>query len=237
MTDTVPALDLRGLRKEFRRLKAVNGVDLRIANGELVGLIGRNGAGKSTLIRMVMGELRPDAGEVLIAGSSEAAARRGVGYVPQGASLYPDLTGRENLAFIASVREIAPDRQQAAIDAALDLAQLGEAADRLTREYSGGMRMRLSLASTMLGDPGLIILDESFEGLDPEATLRFRDQLVRHVEQGGAALLCSHNLDLLARIATRIVLMEGGCVSKILAGGDVEALEACFSVSPESQVP
>jgi len=222
-------LEVSGLRKAFRGVTAVDGLDLSVLPGEAVGLIGENGAGKTTTLRAIMGEVSPDAGLVRIDGSPDPLARRRVGYVAQDRSLYPDLTGRENLEFIARARTLAGPALDEALDEALALAGLGPAADRLTREYSGGMGQRLSLAAAFLGRPLLVVLDEAFQGLDPGAALRFREHLVAHCEAGGAALVCSHNLDLLARVAARVVLLSGGRVDREVRGGDVAALEACFS--------
>ena len=226
---TRPALEVAGLRKAFRGVPAVAGLDLTIGTDEAVALVGENGAGKTTTLRAIMGEVSPDAGIVRIDGSTEPTARRRVGYVAQDRTLYPDLTGRENLELVARARAVADSGLTDAIDAALHLADLGPAADRLTREYSGGMGQRLALAAAFLGDPLLVVLDEAFGGLDPGAALRFRRHLVAHVQAGGAALVCSHNLDLLARVASRVVLLSGGRATSEVPGGDVAALEACFS--------
>jgi len=225
---TAPALEVAGLRKRFRGVTAVDGVDLTVAPGEIVGMIGDNGAGKTTTLRAVMGEVSPDAGRVRIAGSADPAARRGVGYVAQDAGLYPDLTGRENLDFVARARGLSGEARDAAVGRALELADLGDAAERLTREYSGGMSQRLGLAAAFLGDPSLVVLDEAFVGLDPGAALRFRDHLLARAGAGGAALVCSHHLDLLAKVADRVLYLTGGRVACELPGGDVAALERCF---------
>lgn len=223
-----------GIHKAFRRLGVLKGVELTVAPGEIVGLIGDNGAGKTTTLRSVMGEVRPDDGEIRIAGACTAAdptIRRRVGYVAQDAGLYPDLTGRENLEFLAVARGLRTGTPEAndQIDVALALADLGDASDRLTREYSGGMGRRLALAGAFLGGPALVILDEAFQGLDPGAVIRFRDRVVAFGGDGGGVLVCSHDLSLLARICVRVLYMAAGRVAMELPGGDLEALERCFS--------
>ena len=235
MTAPIPALVLTGAEKAFRGRPAVVGVDLVVGGGEVVGLIGENGAGKSTTLRMVMGEVRPDAGEVRIGGSPSPLQRRRVGYVAQDSGLYPDLTGAENLEFLARARDLPPAERPAAFEAALELSGLGEAAHRLLREWSGGMRQRLSLAAAFLGDPILVVLDEAFQGLDPGALLTFRERLLRFAAEGGGAVVCSHNLDLLARVCGRVLLMERGRVSREIEGGDVAALEKCFR-KPDAEI-
>ncbi len=223
-------LHVRGIRKAFRGLRVLDGVDLSVGAGEIVGLIGDNGAGKTTTLRSVMGEVRPDAGDVLIGGDGAPEARRRVGYVAQDSALYPDLTGRENLEFLSIARGLAEgEARDAAVREALALADLGDASDRLAREYSGGMGRRLALAGAFLGGPLLVVLDEAFQGLDPGAALRFRDRLQAFAEQGGGALVCSHDLALLARVSGRVLRMAQGRVDRELPGGDVEVLERCFN--------
>lgn len=228
-----PILEIGGVRKAFRGLQVLDGVQMSVEAGEIVGLIGDNGAGKTTTLRSVMGEVRPDEGEIRISGaetSKDPAARRGVGYVAQDAGLYPDLTGRENLEFLAVARGLQSDSPDALkqIDTALALANLGAASDRLAREYSGGMGRRLALAGAFLGGPSLVILDEAFQGLDPGAVIRFRDRLEQFGGDGGGALVCSHDLSLLARVSARVLHMSEGKVDQELPGGDLEALERCF---------
>ncbi len=229
-----PILEIGGITKAFRGLRVLDGVHMTLAAGEIVGLIGDNGAGKTTTLRSVMGEVRPDEGEIRIGGTATSAdptARRRVGYVAQDAGLYPDLTGRENLEFLAVARGLPADSAESSeqIDTALALADLGDASDRLAREYSGGMGRRLALAGAFLGGPPLVILDEAFQGLDPGAVIRFRDRLEAFGEGGGGALVCSHDLSLLARVSARVLHMTEGKVAQELPGGDLEALERCFS--------
>ena len=215
MTDSTPdVLRIAGLTKRYRKILAVDALDLTIGPGEFVGLIGPNGAGKSTTMNCIAGNLVPDEGQIALFGTSvidqPVKARRNLGFVPQDLHLYGYLTGEEYLRFIADVRGVAGDAQTRQIDELLELAELSAARNRLVKEYSGGMARKLAICSALVGAPKLLLLDESFVGLDPESTYRIRQRLVRHCEDGGAIVLSSHILDMLERICTRIVMLVEG---------------------------
>ena len=216
MSDERPALEVKGLTKSYGRLRAVDGLDLRVEAGEWVGLIGPNGAGKSTTVQVITGQLIGDAGRITVAGheitTDSLAARRHTGYVPQRLELYPFLTGREVLEFVAEARglekSVAPQRVQ-------DLLMrfgLSEHQDRLTREYSGGMARKLAVATALIGDPALLVLDEVLTGLDPRAAAEVKEALRERVAAGGSVLMVTHALDTLERLADRVLLLDKGKV-------------------------
>ncbi len=214
MTDAI--LEIRELKKNYRRLVAVDGVDVRIDPGEFVGFIGPNGAGKSTTMNSVAGTIAPDSGSISVCGvdaiTDPVGARHHMGFVPQHLHLYGYLTGEEYLRFVGDIRAIAPDQQKQEIEELLALCELTEARHRIVNEYSGGMARKLAICAALLGSPKLLLMDESFVGLDPESTHRIRRKLKQHCNNGGAILLSSHVLDMLERICTRIVMLVDGTV-------------------------
>lgn len=215
MTDHV--LSIQGLRKQYRRLVAVDDVDLMIRPGEFVGFIGPNGAGKSTTMNCVAGTIAPDEGSIDVRGvnavTDPVAARGQMGFVPQHLHLYGYLTGEEYMRFVGDIRGISAEEQDAEIEDLFEITELIDARHRVVKEYSGGMQRKLAICAALLGSPPLLLLDESFVGLDPESTHAIRNRLAAHCDGGGAILLSSHVLDMLERICSRIVMLVDGSVA------------------------
>jgi len=207
---THSAIRFENVRKEYGRIVAVERVALDIPGGQFVGLIGHNGAGKTTLLRMLMGVLRPTEGRVLVDGIDVATdpvgARRRMGAVPEEPAIYEYLTAREFLEFIAEVRGHGD------VADALDLAGLGEDADRLIREYSQGMRRKTALAAAMLDRPPVLVLDEALNGFDPPSAARVKDALRAHVDGGATVLLSTHVVETVEAVADRVVMLAHGTV-------------------------
>ena len=217
MADSVEStrrLQVTGLVKRFRGKEAVAGVDFSIGSGELVGLIGPNGAGKSTTVKMITGQLLADEGAILIGGQNlrqePTAARRLTGYVPQDVVLYPFLTGREVLQFVAKVHELSDEVAGTRIDGLLARFQLVGSQHKMTREYSEGMARKLAIAVALMGEPQLVVLDESLNGLDPRAAAEVKAIVREQVEAGKSVLWISHMLEVVERLATRVVAMDQG---------------------------
>ena len=208
------ALEVRGLVKRFRSNTAVDQVDLEVRPGEVVGLIGPNGAGKSTTMKIITGQMLADDGHVRIGGcdvrQSPREARLRTGYVPQDIQLYPFLTGREHLEFVAGVKGIELGSAASQIDEELERFALTDAQHRMTREYSEGMARKLAISLALLGDPALLVLDESLTGLDPRAAAEVKATIATQSGRGTAVLLVSHMLEVLERICTRILVMDRG---------------------------
>ncbi|MAY79209.1 MAG: ABC transporter [Deltaproteobacteria bacterium] len=216
---TIPAIQLQGVRKEYGRVTAVDGIDLCVQPGEFVGLVGHNGAGKTTTIRMLTGQLTPTSGSLTLAGvdviSDPAAARSLLGTVPEHPDLYEYLTAREMISFVTEIRGGGD------VDWALSVAGLGADADRLIREYSQGMRRKTALACALVSKPPVLVLDEALNGLDPASSDRVIGVLDELRSDGATVLLSTHVLDTLEKVADRIVLMEKG---RIAVDGQVDAL-------------
>lgn len=204
------AVRFEGVRKVYGRVVAVDRVDLDIAPGTFVGLIGHNGAGKSTCLRMLTGMLRPTEGRVWVSGIDVHAqpleARRKIGAVPEEPALYTYLTAREFLQFVAEVRGGGD------VDAALEITGLGSDADRLIREYSQGMRRKTALAAALLGKPPVLVLDEALNGLDPPSAARVKEALRAAVDDGATVVLSTHVVETVQAVSDRVIMLAHGRV-------------------------
>ncbi|MCC7120602.1 MAG: ABC transporter ATP-binding protein [Gammaproteobacteria bacterium] len=219
-----PAVDVRDVSRHYGAVRAVDGVDLAIARGELFGLIGHNGAGKSTLFKMMLGLVRPTRGSVRVdgtevGGSAFRAVRRRIGYLPENVVFYDNLSGYETLRFFARLKGTS----EAGCAGLLDRVGLAHAARRRLREYSKGMRQRLGLAQALLGDPHLLFLDEPTTGLDPEGIRDFYAILLELKDGGATIVLTSHILAEIQQRVDRLAIMADG---RVRAVGSVQALRA-----------
>jgi ABC-2 type transport system ATP-binding protein len=211
------------LSRRFGSVTAVSELGLQVPAGAVYGFLGPNGAGKTTTIRMLLGLIRPHAGEVRLWGKPLQRHRlellRRTGSLVETPSLYPHLTGRENLEIIRRLRQMPAGH----VDRALATVRLEADAGRLVREYSLGMRNRLGLAQALRGDPDLLILDEPANGLDPAGIHDMRD-LVRHLaqERGITVFLSSHLLSEIEHVATHVGIVQGG---RLLFQGPLEELQ------------
>jgi len=214
------SIELKGLSKDFGRVKAVDGIDLTVNTGEFVGLVGHNGAGKTTTIRMLTGQLAPTSGDISVAGvdvvANPAVARTYLGVVPEHPALYEYLTAREMIQFVTEIRGVGD------VEWALEVAGLGADADRLIREYSQGMRRKTALAAALVAKPPVLVLDEALNGLDPASAERVVGVLAELRASGSTVILSTHILDTLEKVADRIVLMEKG---QIAVDGTVDVLD------------
>jgi heme exporter protein A len=202
------------LVRRFGAVTALGGVDLSVAPGELVLLLGANGAGKTTLLRILAGLTRPLRGTVMVAGRdlhADPDARRAVGFLSHSALLYEDLTPRENLAFAAALHQL--DDPAATVARALEIAGLSARADRPTRGCSRGMLQRLALARATLHDPPVLLLDEPFTGLDAQASHALVARMRADREHGRAIIAVTHDPEVLWSVATRVLLLEAGAVA------------------------
>ncbi|CAM2011243.1 ABC transporter ATP-binding protein [Acanthopleuribacter pedis] len=215
--EAAPVLAIRALTKQFGEVKAVDQLDLNVAPGEIVALLGCNGAGKTTTIKMITGLLEPDGGQVVIGGHDlwrdGLAAKELFGYVPDHAAFYGKLSGREQLQFIAQVRGLPRAESEAEIDRLIAELDLTQAQHRGNAGYSLGMKRKLSLAAAMLHHPKLLILDEPFNGLDPWAAQQLKTMLTACRAGGTAILLSTHDLATAERFCDRVAMLNKGCKS------------------------
>ncbi len=218
------AISLVGVHKHYGKVHAVDGVDLSVQRGELLGLIGHNGAGKSTLFKMMLGLVSATAGDIRVAGASVQgrdfrAVRRRVGYLPENLVLYDNLTALETLRFFAKLKGV----DTASCPALLEQVGLGDVGKRAVHEFSKGMRQRLGFAQALLGTPDVLFLDEPSNGLDPAAIRDFYAQLRLLRAQGVTIVITSHILADLQERVDRLAIMAAG---KIQALGSVAELRA-----------
>lgn len=218
MTATV---SLNAVTKRYRAVVAVHDVTFSLPAGETVALVGHNGAGKTTLLKLMLGLIRPTAGEIAVLGedpaAGDAAVRRRLGYLPENVAFNTALTGRETLSFYARLKGIDP---QAAMPL-LDRVGLGEASTRRIGTYSKGMRQRLGLAQTLLGEPRLMLLDEPTTGLDPALRQTFYEIVQELRDAGATVVLSSHALTEIEERADRVLIMNRGC---LVANGTIDEL-------------
>jgi len=213
MPGIAPPLEVSDLTRRYGRFTAVDRLSLVLRPGEILGFLGPNGAGKTTTLRVCAGLLRPDAGEVRVAGHSLAReplrARAKLGLVPDRPFLYERLSAREFLEFIAAIYEvpatIASGRAEGLI-ARLDL----EGANDLIETYSLGARQKVSIAAALLPDPPLLMLDEPLTGLDPRAARALKDLLRERAGRGLGVLVSTHLLEVAERLCDRAIILHHG---------------------------
>lgn len=220
---TAPILSIKGLTKHFSagpfkpRRNVLAGVDLHVQAGEIFGWFGQNGAGKSTTNKIVLGFLRQDAGECLVMGHSnlDDTARQQIGYLPENPAYYEFLTGPELLAFAADLfhipRAVARERSRTL----LERVGLGEETGKRIGQYSKGMRQRVGLAQALINQPGFLILDEPFEGLDPLGRLMLKEIILEEKRRGAAVFLCSHQLLDAEGLCDRGAILLDGRVAQV----------------------
>jgi ABC-2 type transport system ATP-binding protein len=219
-----PAARARGLRKTFGRVVAVDGVDLDLPSGSIVGMLGPNGSGKTTLIRMLLGLTRPTAGHVELLGRTGAdlpAALPDVGALVEGPGFHPFLSGRDNLLRAAATEPRLDGDLGAPVDAALERVGLTDAARRRYRGYSLGMKQRLGLAGALLVPRRLVVHDEPTNGLDPAGTRDVRQVIAELHEAGTTVLLSSHLLAEEEAVCTHVAVLQRG---SLLVSGELAAL-------------
>ena len=225
------AIRAHGLTKVYGAQRAVDGLDLEVPAGQLVGLLGPNGAGKSTTIRMLTGMLRPTQGRAEVGGFDVArdpiAVKRVVGYVPESAAVYDALTGWEQLNLVAALHRIPEEEAAARIERFAGFFELSPEVLRRKRlgGYSKGMRQKVVITSALLHNPQIVFLDEPLEGLDANAALMLKTLITSLARDGKTIVYCSHVLDVVERMVERVVIVHQG---KAIADGTVPAiLERC----------
>jgi oleandomycin transport system ATP-binding protein len=221
------AIEADGLVKRFGQTLAVDGVDLAVPSGSVLGLLGPNGAGKTTVVRMLATLLRPDAGHAQVCGADVVRqadrVRELIGLTGQYAAVDEDLTGFENLVLIGRLLEIPRVQAKRRATELLDRFELSEAAGRSVKTYSGGMRRRLDLAASLVQRPQVLFLDEPTTGLDPRSRGEVWTMIRRLVGEGTTVLLTTQYLDEADRLANQIAVIDHG---KVIATGTAAELKA-----------
>ena len=232
MKDLVVYVD--DLRKSYDGRPAVSGLCLEVSAGEIHGLIGLNGAGKTTTIKCIVGLLRPDSGVIKVLGrdvSADSSYKFFVGYLPENPSLPEYLTVKEFLLFMAKIKGLDSHRAASETEDKLALFDLTEFSDQLIFELSRGMKQRLAIAAAVINDPVVLILDEPFSGLDPEAQ-RVTKQIMREIAaKGGAVIISTHILDAAERFCNRATIIHKG---RSVARGTIYDLKRLAGLSTEA---
>ena len=207
-------IELTHLTRKFNEHVAVDDLCLEIPNGAMFGFLGANGAGKTTTLKMIMGLLQPTAGSVVIDGLDVAAnptiVKSKVGYLPDEVFLYDYLTGRQFLEFVADIYNIDASTREEKINNLLSFFGLEESANDYAGNYSFGMKKKLALAGIVVHKPSLLILDEPFNGLDPQATRDFKNMLKKMSKEGTTIIFSSHVLEVVEKMVTHVGIINKG---------------------------
>jgi ABC-2 type transport system ATP-binding protein len=222
------AISATGLKKSFNKgkVKVLDGIDLHVKRGTVLALLGPNGAGKTTTVRILTTLLQPDEGQATIEGFSVTKepdnVRRVIGLTGQYAAVDEYLSARENLHMIGRLYHLSKEDSKRRAEELIREFDLVEAADRAAKTYSGGMRRRLDLASSLIAEPPVIFLDEPTTGLDPRSRLAMWNIIKRLVKNGSTILLTTQYLDEADQLADRIAVIDGG---KVIAEGTADELK------------
>lgn len=234
----VPAAELLGVRVRYGPVVALDGLDLEVRRGEVLGLIGPSGSGKSSAVRVLVGLLRPDSGMVRVFGAVLPCrpVLSSVGYMAQSDALFDDLDAWENLRYFAALQGMSPTAATRRSEELLELMELSQDAKRPARGFSGGMRKRLSLGIALLHHPRLLVLDEPTVGMDPRLRLRMWSRFRSLAAGGAAVLVTTHVMDEADRcdrlaLVSRGRIIASGTPEELRRGGGVSSLEDLFLVA------
>jgi ABC-2 type transport system ATP-binding protein len=225
-------LTIERVRKRYGAIVAVDGLSLAVKPGEVLGLLGPNGAGKSTTVNLAVGLLAPDEGRVVIEGAGsprEAAVRARLGVAPQALALYDALTGDENLRFFGEVYGLSGPRLDERVRWALDFVGLTDRARDRVNTYSGGMKRRLNLASALVHDPALVLLDEPTVGVDPQSRNQIFENIQALKQLGRTLIYTTHYMEEAERLCDRVAIVDKG---RLLALGTVSELLTTYGAHP-----
>lgn len=224
-----------GVMRTYGSRIAVNNLNLSINRGELLALLGHNGAGKTTTLKMLVGLLRPSTGKVhvgpFVVAESPREVSRHIGYVPDQPFLYEKLTGREFLEFVGSMYGLTALEVEEGIERETERFQLQEFIDRLTENYSHGMRQRTVFAAALIHQPDVLVVDEPMVGLDPHSIKLVKDLLQEYARGGRSVLMSTHTLSVAEEIAERIGVMKAG---QLIFDGKKEQLREQLGGAGES---
>ncbi len=226
-TDDSPAVSLQGVRKCYGSKVAVDNLTLTLQRGELFAFLGPNGAGKTTTIKMIVGLLQPNIGEVRVCGhhigTNGLAAKAQLAYVPDQPFLYEKLTGREFLYFVAEMYNLTIAQRDERIANLMARLDFSEYIDHLTENYSHGMKQKVVLAAALLHEPTVLVIDEPMVGLDPRSIRTVKELFVERTRAGGSVFMSTHTLDIAEAVADRIGIIHHG---KLVAMGTLDELKA-----------
>lgn len=224
---SAPIIDLKGLKKAFGKKTVLDGIDLEVARGQILGYIGPNGAGKTTTVKILIGMLDGFLGSVNVCGfnvtTNPLEVKRRVGYVPETAAMYDALTPMEYLQFVGRLYGLEIDEVEKRAEEMLALFELSREKKKRMSTFSKGMRQKVLIIAGLIHDPELIIMDEPLSGLDANSAVMVKEVLAGLAREGKTIFYCSHVMDVVERICDRIVILAEG---RIIADGSFEALQA-----------
>jgi len=233
-------LEIKNVTKIFGSFTAVNNLSLHVKTGDFFGFLGQNGAGKTTTIKMISGLYNATSGSILINGydiyKDPIKAKSLIGYIPDQPFIYEKLTGREFLYFSGGLYSIQKEKLKIIIDEIIEKFEIGDWVDKRTEEYSQGMKQRITIASALLHDPKLLVVDEPMIGLDPQSAVIVKNILKEKAESGAAVFMSTHSLNVAEEICTRIGIIKDGNmifsdtkdVLETIKGSDHQSLESLF---------
>lgn len=233
-------LQIKDVTKKFGSFTAVNNLNLHIEAGDFFGFLGQNGAGKTTTIKMISGLYNTTSGTISIGGfdiyKEPIKAKSLIGYIPDQPFIYEKLTGREFLYFSGGLYLIEKNRLKIIINEIIEQLEIGDWVDKRTEEYSQGMKQRITIASALLHDPKLLLVDEPMVGLDPQSAVIVKNILKEKAKKGAAVFMSTHSLNVAEEICTRIGIIKDGNmifsddtkVLETIKGSDHQNLESLF---------
>jgi len=228
LSNPLSLIETGRLVKQFGDKTAVNDVSFEVNGGEIFGFLGPNGAGKTTTIKMIVGLLQPTSGSVKVCGFDVQAdplrAKAASGYVPDEPNLYPKLTARELLRFVGDLYGLEAGQVERRSEELLRLFDLGEAGDDTIDSYSHGMKQKTALATALVHDPRVLVLDEPTVGLDPKSARLIKDILRQLADRGAAVFLSTHILEIAERMCDRIGIINQGRLVAVGTMGDLRGL-------------
>lgn len=226
-------IKLSNVSKSYAKsnILAVNSLNLEVNPGEIFGFLGPNGAGKSTTIKMITGILRPDYGNITVAGydllNDPINAKLNLGYVPDNHAIYEKLKGIEYLNFIADVYGVSQEERKSRAEKYLKIFNLQDAANHLIKSYSHGMKQKLCIIGALIHQPRVWILDEPLTGLDPQSSYHLKELMKEHIKGGNTVFFSSHVLEVVEKLCDRVAIIDKG---RLVAIGTVQQLTADSSL-------
>ncbi len=219
-------LKIKDLTKKFGNFTAVNKINITVKQGDLFGFLGPNGAGKTTTIKTMVGLYSPTAGSIVINGidvvEHHLEAKKIIGYIPDQPFLYDKLTGHEFLLFCGGLFEIDRKKLHAKIDELVEKLKIKEWLNKRSEEYSQGMRQRITIASSLLHEPDLIVVDEPMVGLDPQSAHIIKNVFKEEAAKGKIIFMSTHSLNVVEEICSRVAIINNG---NIIFDNSIEELE------------
>ena len=218
-------IEVKNVSKKYGDFYAVRSVSFNVKDGEIVGFLGRNGAGKTTTMNMITGFTEPSSGEIIVNGYNvdvkPKKVKKLIGYMPEGVPLYPDLTVKEFVSYMADLKLVPHKEKKQAVEKAIMQTGLDKVRNRLTRNLSRGFKQRVSMAGALVGDPEILILDEPTVGLDPKQVREIRE-LIKSFRKNHTVILSSHILSEVSQICEKVIIIDRG---EIIAVDTPENLE------------